>query len=778
MSFVCERGQKLPQLLETFRGLMLDDFQKQAIFYLDQGASVFVSAPTGTGKTLIADYIIEKDFRAGKRVFYTAPIKALSNQKYKQFKALVGEENVGIVTGDVVLNEYAPIVLMTTEIFRNMLFESPDQIQDVAHVIFDEIHYIADEERGFVWEESLIFMPETMRFLGLSATVSNSDQLADWMRSLRKEPIYVIKAFERIVPLQHRFFSPETGIASRKRILNYYYQHIEEYEGGAGGLRTRRQFHLARPAHLQLLEQLGPAYLPVLFFVFSRKGTEQCAMELAAEHDYLTGDEKAEVDEIMVQHLEGINWKGLTSVEKLRQTLLKGIAFHHAGMLPVLKDVVEDLFERRLIRVLYATETFAVGVNFPVRTVCFESYRKFDGRNFRPLTNNEYFQMAGRAGRRGIDEVGYVFVNVSYEWFSPQELVDPDESKLEPIQSQFILSYNSVLNLIQNHTDEEIREALQKNLLVFQNRSEFGSIQAEVEGLRKELDELADMKCPNLYTPGCPLQVHDWKKQKSNLEKKVRRWIKSGSNKNVRRLQQAQAEIYRLEQKLAEVPMLGCSAEEIKQCRGRIRREISLLKRQRRLRRMMRAIPDDNQFYELYQKKKELLEALRYVADDELTPPGLVAANLHIQELLVTEFLLAGVFHDFSEDEINALAVCIDYEPRRGENKRPYQLVDFRKPERIVRRLQRIEETLLGETTICFHNHLHELAYLWSQGEDFATLLEMEPDVTEGDLISAFRRAIDLLRQLRRVVKADESLADKLSRCIQRMDRDVVEIRL
>ena len=209
-------------MIDTYHGLKLDDFQREAIYHLDQGMSVFVSAPTGTGKTLIADYIIEKDFAAGSRVIYTAPIKALSNQKYKQFKALVGEANVGLVTGDVVTNESAPIVLMTTEIFRNMLLESNDSMEDVAHVIFDEIHYIADEERGFVWEESLIFMPEHMQFLGLSATVPNADQLAQWMGTLRAEPIKVVKAFDRVVPLEHRFYSPETGICSRKTVVRYY----------------------------------------------------------------------------------------------------------------------------------------------------------------------------------------------------------------------------------------------------------------------------------------------------------------------------------------------------------------------------------------------------------------------------------------------------------------------------------------------------------------------------------------------------------------------------
>ena len=700
-------------MIDTYHGLKLDDFQREAIYHLDQGMSVFVSAPTGTGKTLIADYIIEKDFAAGSRVIYTAPIKALSNQKYKQFKALVGEANVGLVTGDVVTNESAPIVLMTTEIFRNMLLESNDSMEDVAHVIFDEIHYIADEERGFVWEESLIFMPEHMQFLGLSATVPNADQLAQWMGTLRAEPIKVVKAFDRVVPLEHRFYSPETGICSRKTVVRYYKRH----DLGQLSYQERQQQRRARmqnPPHIGLLKELGPDYLPVLFFVFSRRGTEQLAQELSAVQDYLTPGEKAEVEATMERHLEGLSVQGLISVERLRDCLVKGIAFHHAGMLPALKEVVEELFERRLVKVLYATETFAVGVNFPVRTVCFESYRKFDGRGFRALTNNEYFQMAGRAGRRGIDAKGYVFVNVAFDFFDPNELIRPNESRLEPVQSQFVLSYNSVLNMIQNHSDGEIRELLKKNLLVYQSQSEVTALQAKLDELTAELAEVS----------------------------------RGGAGGNEGRDKRVQRRIAR-----------------IKRARKRV---------QRKLVRM----PNDDRIYEQFQRKKELMEALRYVSGQELTARGKMAANMHIQELLVTELYFAGVFHDFTEDEINALAVSIDYEPRRNEMPKAYKLVDFRKPERIARRLQRLENTLLGEVTVTLENHLHELAYLWSQGADFAELLEMEPQVTEGDLISAFRRAIDLLRQLRRACQQDRPLADKLSRCIEKLDRDVVEIRL
>ena len=253
----------------TYRGYVLDPFQQQAVDYIDQNKSVLVAAPTGVGKTLIADYIIEKIYREGGRVVYTAPIKALSNQKFREFKGVVGEEAVGILTGDVVINPDAPILIMTTEIFRNMLHEDPERVRDVRYVIFDEIHYIDDPERGSVWEESLIFMPPSMRFLGLSATIPNVDQLASWIQEVQQQEVKVVTNNHRVVPLKHALFERSLGFTTMNRVQKRY-------------KRLAAQSPTGRPeaestTHLDLIKAIKDDYLPCLFFYLQQaQMREQC----------------------------------------------------------------------------------------------------------------------------------------------------------------------------------------------------------------------------------------------------------------------------------------------------------------------------------------------------------------------------------------------------------------------------------------------------------------------------------------------------------------------
>ena len=344
------------QLHQTYRGLTLDPFQQEAVSYIDKNLSVLVAAPTGVGKTLVADYVIEKIYKEGGKVVYTAPIKALSNQKFKEFKAHVGEDAVGILTGDVVINPEAPILIMTTEIFRNMLQEDVERVRDVRYVIFDEIHYIDDPERGSVWEESLIFMPEFMRFLGLSATIPNVDQLAGWIESVQGQPVAVVKHFERVVPLKHALFERSLGFTTIGKIKRKYSsflslpRHIQ-----------RTSDAIVPTTHLDLIEKIKDDYLPCLFFTFSRRKCEANALELGDNYNFLDEDEVRQVRQVIDEVIQRYPAIKSERWPALRRLLMKGIAYHHAGMLPVLKDIVEELFTRRLIKVLYCTETFAVG---------------------------------------------------------------------------------------------------------------------------------------------------------------------------------------------------------------------------------------------------------------------------------------------------------------------------------------------------------------------------------------------------------------------------------
>ncbi|HON43584.1 MAG TPA: DEAD/DEAH box helicase, partial [Bacillota bacterium] len=488
-----------------YRGFKLDPFQVEAIRHLNEGRSVLVSAPTGVGKTLVADYLIERMFHEGRRVIYTAPIKALSNQKFKEFKRLLGAGNVGIVTGDVAINSTAQILIMTTEIFRNMLHLSPEALGGVSHVIFDEIHYLSDEERGTVWEESIIFAPDSMRLLGLSATIPNADELAFWIQDIKKHEVAVVRHFKRVVPLRHFVYEHTRGACTLAELKEFKSRRDREIEE-SDELWEPEGPRYATTTHIDLVDYLSKQRkLPCLYFVFSRRQCEEKAEELGRLVNYLTPGERNQVLTFFDDRIEGMNIGSMPSVKRMRKTLERGIAYHHAGLLPVLKEIVEDLFERKIIRVLYATETFAVGINFPVRTVCFDSVRKFNGVDFRPMTAQEYFQMAGRAGRRGIDEEGYVYILTDLNYFRPEEYPSTDERTVEPLVSRFTVSYNTVVNLVATRSPEEIHRVLKQNFASYQTNAERHEIEAGLVTARELESEIVGGACERLNQAGCPL---------------------------------------------------------------------------------------------------------------------------------------------------------------------------------------------------------------------------------------------------------------------------------
>src|SRR3990167_8791426 len=445
----------------NYKGFELDKFQEDAINAIEHNKSVVVSAPTGSGKTLIADYIIDRDFNKGIRVIYTAPIKALSNQKYKEFSRSYGSENVGILTGDVQKNPNALILIMTTEIYRNMLLTNDPFIANVSYVIFDEIHYINDIERGYVWEESIIFSKPKVRVLCLSATIPNAGEFARWIEAIKEHEVVVVTHSERPVPLHVNFYDAELGITTLKNLKDH--SEIPDYNRVMG--KRIRQKHKS-PSHIALIKEMKDK-VPCLFFSFSRAGCQKNALELARTNLFQLNPE---ISTFIRAKLANSNPEinKLDSTKALRQTLPYGIGFHHAGILPILKETVEELFEKGLIKVLYTTETFAVGINMPAKSVCFESLRKFDGVSFRAMNSKEYFQIAGRAGRRGIDTEGFVYIMVERKFFDHDKIKKTIHSDTDPIRSQFRLSVNTVLNLIKLHNEKEIGEILSKSFHSFQ----------------------------------------------------------------------------------------------------------------------------------------------------------------------------------------------------------------------------------------------------------------------------------------------------------------------
>ncbi|KAG6873825.1 hypothetical protein C0995_010437 [Termitomyces sp. Mi166 len=500
----------------------LDTFQKQAVYHLEMGDSVFVAAHTSAGKTVVAEYAIALAEKHMTRAIYTSPIKALSNQKFRDFKQTFSSSSVGILTGDVQINPEAPCLVMTTEILRSMLYKGADLIRDVEFVIFDEVHYVNDAERGVVWEEVIIMLPDHVNIILLSATVPNTKEFADWVGRTKKKDIYVISTAQRPVPLEHYLYAGRELykiVDAKRNFLGQGYKDASEalrrkqdkereaaglypvqrvgargaapaqrggQRGGSaargsrgavpvvrgrggGGVTPRNNFaSIDKHLYVHLVGHLRKkALLPVVIFTFSKKRCEENAGTLT-NIDLCTSVEKSEVHvaiEKALSRLKGSD-RQLPQIGRMRDLLSRGIGVHHGGLLPLVKELVEILFARGLVKVLFATETFAMGVNMPAKCVVFSGIRKHDGRNFRDVLPGEYTQMAGRAGRRGLDPTGTVIIVANDSL--PEQTILHTMMLGTPgkLSSQFRLTYNMILNLLRVEAlkvEEMIKRSFSEN---------------------------------------------------------------------------------------------------------------------------------------------------------------------------------------------------------------------------------------------------------------------------------------------------------------------------
>lgn len=445
----------------------LDTFQKQAVLRLEAHDSVFVAAHTSAGKTVVAEYAIALSQKHMTRTIYTSPIKALSNQKFRDFKTTFGD--VGLLTGDVQLSPESSCLIMTTEILRSMLYNGSEVIRDLEWVIFDEVHYINDAERGVVWEEVLIMLPDHVSIILLSATVPNALEFSEWIGRIKKRHIYVISTMKRPVPLEHYLYTGNSTKTQKEMFLlvdavgnfltkGHYAavdakkertsKHAQSF--GAKNASHNTTASQDRAVWLTLLHFLSQRQqTPVVAFTFSRTRCDENARSLDSM-DLTTSVEKAEIHSFFQKSMSRLRGgdRQLPQILLMRDLLKRGIGVHHSGILPILKEVIEMLFSRGLVKVLFATETFAMGVNMPARTVVFDSIRKHDGTGFRNLLPGEYIQMAGRAGRRGLDATGTVIILCKAGVHEMADLHVMMLGKPTVLQSQFRLTYTMILNLL------------------------------------------------------------------------------------------------------------------------------------------------------------------------------------------------------------------------------------------------------------------------------------------------------------------------------------------
>lgn len=460
----------------------LDDFQLRACAALESGGGVLVAAPTGSGKTIVGEFAVFLALEAGSRAFYTTPIKALSNQKYADLRLAYGAQNVGLLTGDNAINGDAPVVVMTTEVLRNMLYERSSALTGLGHVVMDEVHYLADRARGAVWEEVLIQLPPSVAVTALSATVSNAEEFGRWLSTVRGRTEVVVEEHRPVPLFQH--------VMAGSRLYDLFVDDdrgqprinpsvaVLAQDAQAEQRRSRRQGYQRRgrrgprtPMRFEVVERLAEAdLLPVITFIFSRAGCEAAAEQVAASGIQLTSAAEAEQIRIIAEtrcaHLPQSDL-ALLGFSSWVGMLSRGIAAHHAGMLPTFKEVVEELFQQGLIKCVFATETLALGINMPARSVVLEKLTKWNGETHADITPGEYTQLTGRAGRRGIDVEGHAVV-VWHEGLQPQELAGLAATRTYPLRSSFHPSYNMAVNLVDSLGRHTAREVLETSFAQFQ----------------------------------------------------------------------------------------------------------------------------------------------------------------------------------------------------------------------------------------------------------------------------------------------------------------------
>jgi ATP-dependent RNA helicase HelY len=555
----------------------LDGFQQRACAALERGHGVLVCAPTGAGKTVVGEFAVHLALAAGGKCFYTTPLKALSNQKHTDLTARYGRDRIGLLTGDMSVNADAPVVVMTTEVLRNMLYADSPALQGLSHVVMDEVHFLADRMRGPVWEEVILHLPNEVRVVSLSATVSNAEEFGGWIQTVRGDTTVVVDE-HRPVPLwQHilvgkRLFdlfdyrkseadeqpaavreprvSPELArhIAHRReadRMSDWRGPRQEAGRRGAGRGGPGRPRFYRPPGRADVIATLdSEGLLPAITFVFSRAGCDAAVQQcLRSPLRLTTEEERAQIAEVIEHRCGDLADADLTVLGyyEWREGLLRGLAAHHAGMLPVFRHTVEELFTAGLVKAVFATETLALGINMPARTVVLERLVKFNGEQHMPLTPGEYTQLTGRAGRRGIDVEGHAVVlwNPAEETTEPSAVAGLASTRTFPLRSSFAPSYNMTINLVHRMGPEQAHRLLEQSFAQYQaDRSVVGLVRGIERGnamLAEIATELGGQQAPILAYARLRTRISEMERAQSRASRLQRRQAASDALAALRR---------------------------------------------------------------------------------------------------------------------------------------------------------------------------------------------------------------------------------------------------
>ena len=756
----------------------LDDFQKEACDYITNGKSVVVCAPTGAGKTVIAEHAINQALKNGYKVFYTTPLKALSNQKYNDFSQKYGAEKVGLLTGDSSYNRNGQIVVMTTEVFRNMLYGTnfgsvTDNLKDVRYVILDEVHYMNDEQRGTVWEESIIYCPTNIQIIALSATVANADKLTDWINTVHSDTKLVNTDF-RPVPLRFYYFDssqPNTILpllTPSGALNNKIKPEKKQFKRGKLVQRKYTSKDVVRVLHEKNM-------LPAIYFTFSRKKCDE-QMEKCADLCLVTPDEQKEIKRIIDDYIAENPY---LYKNKHIEYLLCGVASHHAGLLPAWKVLVEKLFQKGLIKVVFATETLAAGINMPARSTVISSISKRTDNGHRTLTPSEFLQMSGRAGRRGMDEIGYVTI-VGTAFQSPEEVAELVLSEANPLESKFSPSYSMVLNLLQRFTLEETKELVLKSFGYFSSNYRIEPLLNMKNLLEEKIEECNEFKCWCQRT-SADLIEYNKTREIYVQNRKTFKTIKKQENKKNRPLS---PEIIEFGEKTKALlnKMHSFECDTCKLFKKHMK-NIDLIERyQSKQRKLEKEIVKQKDiFWNRFLSHRAVLEEYGYLKDNYPTSSGVSIAQIRSEnELFIARIIFSGILDNLSPAELASVICAITSEDSRADLYSQIPLTTtvrktLNKIKDIKRDIEKHQKAHDVEDPMYINAYCSPLIEMWVNDAEWEDIID-QIDMGEGDIVRCFKRVVDVLRQFCTIENMPEALVFTAREAIDKIQRSPIDI--
>jgi ATP-dependent RNA helicase HelY len=742
----------------------LDQFQLDACYALEAGKGVLVAAPTGAGKTIVGEFAVDLVINSGGKCFYTTPIKALSNQKFQELTLKYGDNKIGLLTGDTSINSEAQIVVMTTEVLRNMIYANSSTIADLKYVVMDEVHFLADKFRGAVWEEILIHLSEKVQIISLSATVSNAEEFGEWLQTVRGDTEVIVSEVRPVPLYQHVLFGNRLlDLFGENQKLNSELTRLEResyrqirgtWRGKPKGPRV-----LSRPEIVEKLDRAG--LLPAITFIFSRNNCEAAVRQCLAAGVRLTNsEERKEIRAVIGKNLKNLGEEDLVLLGyyEWADALERGIASHHAGLLPAFKVTVEELFQRGIIKAVFATETLALGINMPAKTVVLERLSKWNGEAHVAISPGEYTQLTGRAGRRGIDIEGNAVIlwNNDLDSTSVGGLAS---TRTYPLKSSFKPTYNMSINLISQLGTNRARTSLESSLAQFQ-------ADKAVVGLAKQIRK-NEVARDDLYRQ---VQCHlgDFL-QYASIREGIKK-LETDGRRGKKKRHEIEEEIANLRKQQRAHSCHACPERET---------HARLTERAQRLQREIDALSEriesrTNVIARRFDRIKLILEKLGYIENDLISKTGRLLAKIYGEtDLLIAESIQAGVFNSLvPADLVSVISACV-YESRNEEAAKIPKgdiQVALAAISKIYGKIHEIEIDMNLEPMRAPDFGFCWAAHKWASGNSLTSILKGN-DLTVGDFVRSMKQIIDLLRQLR---AAAPELSELTDQALSKIDRGVV----